>query len=127
MTVKLNLKFLALTLVILITEFAIAYYLKSGFVRYTIGDFLASILVYCALLSVLNIKSITAAIWALSLSFSIEFAQLIGLLDILNIKYIKIASILLGSHFSIADLLAYTLGIITIYFIDITYIKNENN
>ena len=127
MTVKLNLKFLALTLVILITEIAIAYCLKSGFVRYTVGDFLASILVYCALLSVLNIKSITAAIWALSLSFSIEFAQLIGLLDILNIKHIKIASILLGSHFSITDLLAYTLGIITIYFIDITYINNENN
>lgn len=52
MTIKIDTKFLALTLIILLTEIAIAYYLKNGFIRFTVGDFLASILVYCGLKSI---------------------------------------------------------------------------
>ncbi|MEM5540203.1 DUF2809 domain-containing protein [Olleya sp. AS48] len=127
MTIKIDTKFLALTLIILLTEIAIAYYLKNGFIRFTVGDFLASILVYCGLKSIFKIHCIQASIWALAISFCIEFAQLTNLLDTLHLKHNKIASIVLGSHFSIADLVAYTLGIITIYFIDTNYITNENN
>ena len=127
MALKFNRLFSALTVIILITEIAIACFLKDGFIRYTVGDFLASILVYCAIRSCCSTKAVQVAITALIISFIIEFAQLFNLLDLLNLRANKIASIILGSHFSIEDLIAYTLGIITIYFIDITYISNENH
>ncbi|QXP59931.1 DUF2809 domain-containing protein [Olleya sp. HaHaR_3_96] len=127
MTLKFNPLFTLLTFTLLIIEIAIAYFLKDGFIRFTVGDFLASILVYCAIKSIFKMKAIQIAITALIISFTIEFAQLINLLDFLNLRTNKLASIVLGSHFSIEDLIAYALGIITIYFIDITYISNENH
>ncbi|AUC77539.1 DUF2809 domain-containing protein [Olleya sp. Bg11-27] len=127
MTLKFNPLFTLLTFTLLIIEIAIAYFLKDGFIRFTVGDFLASILVYCAIKSIFKMKAIQIAITALIISFTIEFAQLINLLDFLNLRTNKLASIILGSHFSIEDLIAYALGIITIYFIDITYISNENH
>lgn len=127
MTLKFNPLFTVLTVILLITEITIAYFLKDGFIRYTVGDFLASILVYCGIRSFCNTKALRVAITALIISFVIEFAQLFNLLDLLNLRTNKIASIILGSHFSIEDLIAYALGIITIYFIDLTYISNENH
>ena len=127
MTLKFNPLFTLLTFTLLVIEIAIAYFLKDGFIRFTVGDFLASILVYCAIKSIFKMKAIQIAITALIISFTIEFAQLINLLDLLNLRTNKLASIILGSHFSIEDLIAYALGIITIYFIDITYISNENH
>ena len=127
MTLKFNPLFTVLTVILLITEITIAYFLKDGFIRYTVGDFLASILVYCCIRSFCNTKALRVAITALIISFVIEFAQLFNLLDLLNLRTNKIASIILGSHFSFEDLIAYALGIITIYFIDITYISNENH
>ncbi|QCE41847.1 DUF2809 domain-containing protein [Psychroserpens sp. NJDZ02] len=127
MTLKFNPLFTLLTFALLLIEIAIAYFLKDGFIRFTVGDFLASILVYCAIKSVIKMKAIQIALTALIISFTIEFAQLINLLDLLNLRTNKLASIILGSHFSIEDLIAYALGIITIYFIDITYLSNENH
>ncbi|WP_272023494.1 DUF2809 domain-containing protein [Olleya namhaensis] len=127
MTLKFNPLFTVLTVILLITEIAIAYFLKDGFVRYTVGDFLASILVYCAIRSCCSTKAVRVALTALIISFTVEFAQLFNLLDLLYLRANKIASIILGSHFSIEDLIAYAFGIITIYFIDITYISNENH
>lgn len=46
MSLKFNLIFFALTITLLVTEISIAYFLNSGFIRFTLGDFLASILVY---------------------------------------------------------------------------------
>ena len=127
MTLKFNPLFTLLTFALLLIEIAIAYFLKDGFIRFTVGDFLASILVYCAIKSVIKTTAIQIALTALIISFTIEFAQLINLLDLLNLRTNKLASIILGSHFSIEDLIAYALGIITIYFIDITYLSNENH
>ena len=127
MLLKFNPIYLILTVAILLTEIAIAFFIKDGFIRFTVGDYLASILVYCSIKTVIKMRPITAAIIALTISFCIEFAQLINLLDILNLRSNKIASIILGSHFSIEDLIAYTLGIISIYFIDKMYISNYEN
>lgn len=127
MSLKFNPIFFALTITLLVTEISIAYFLNSGFIRFTLGDFLASILVYCAIKTIFKTSTITVAIIALLISFSIEFAQLANLLDYLNLRHNTITSIILGSHFSVQDLIAYALGIITIYFIDINYITTHEN
>ena len=127
MSLKFNPIFFALTITLLVTEISIAYFLNSGFIRFTLGDFLASILVYCAIKTIFKTSTITVAIIALIISFSIEFAQLANLLDYLKLRHNTITSIILGSHFSVQDLIAYALGIITIYFVDINYITTHEN
>ncbi|AXO81430.1 DUF2809 domain-containing protein [Olleya aquimaris] len=127
MSLKFNPIFFALTITLLVTEISIAYFLNSGFIRFTLGDFLASILVYCAIKTIFKTSTITVAIIALIISFSIEFAQLANLLDYLNLRHNTLTSIILGSHFSVQDLIAYALGIITIYFVDINYITTHEN
>ena len=48
MHLKLNKPYLIITISLLITEVLIATYLKTGFIRHTFGDFLATILVYAS-------------------------------------------------------------------------------
>ncbi len=101
-------------IILFITEALIAVYLKDGFIRHTFGDFLVVILVYCFLKSILNYKSYQIALVVFVISFVIEFLQLTSFLELLHLEQNKLAKIVLGSTFSISDLVAYTLGIISI-------------
>lgn len=91
---------------------------KSGFIRHTFGDYLVVILVYCFLRSFSKTKAIYLALITLVISFIIEFLQLTNFLEVLNLQDNTLAKTVLGSTFSISDLIAYTLGVITIYLID---------
>jgi hypothetical protein len=106
--------YFVLFIIILLIEVCIAYFLKTGFIRHTFGDFLVVILLYCLLKSFINIKPITMAIIVLFISFTIEFLQLTPFLEWLNLHDNTLAKTVLGSTFHITDLVAYTLGIITI-------------
>ena len=127
MTLHLNPFYIKLTGALLLIETVIAVFLKDGFIRFTVGDFIASILVYAFFRSFLKRKPINIAILALAISFSVEFLQLFNLLDLLDLRGNKIMTTLLGSHFSISDLIAYALGIITIFIIDLKYMTHENH
>lgn len=101
-------------ILLFIIEALIAKYLKDGFIRHTFGDFLVVILLYCFLKSFLNYKSYQVALVVFIISFLIEFLQLTNFLELLHLEQNKLAKIVLGSTFSISDLVAYTLGIISI-------------
>nr|WP_321236233.1 DUF2809 domain-containing protein [uncultured Psychroserpens sp.] len=118
MTIKFNKSFFASSLTLLSAEICIAAFLTEGFIRHTFGDFLVVILMYCMIKSILKVRSIYIAIAVLAFAFLIEFLQLFQLLQYLNLQENKLAIIILGSTFEITDLIAYTLGIITIYLID---------
>jgi len=118
MTVKFNKPFFASSLLLLSTEICIAAFLTTGFIRHTFGDYLAVILMYCIIRSFFLKKPIYIAIVVLVFAFAIEFLQLFNLLDTLNLRHNELIVIIMGSTFEITDLIAYTLGIITIYLID---------
>jgi hypothetical protein len=103
-----------LFLILFLIEASIAYFLKTGFIRHTFGDFLVVILLYCLLKSFINAKPITMTIVVLFFSFVIEFLQLTPFLEWLNLHDNTLAKTILGSTFHISDLVAYTLGVITI-------------
>ncbi len=119
MKLKFNPYYFIAFLVLFATEICIAIFLKGGFIRHTFGDFLVTILVYCFLRSFIETKPIFMALFVLAFSFAVEFLQLFNLLDVLNLRENKLAVIVLGSTFHISDLIAYTLGVITIFLIDI--------
>ena len=99
-------------------EVLIAVYLKSGFIRHTVGDFLVTILVYCFLRSFIETKAIYIAIVTLVIAFVTEFLQLTDFLEALGLGDNRLANIVFGNSFSIQDLVAYTLGVILIWVVD---------
>ncbi|WP_339893750.1 DUF2809 domain-containing protein [uncultured Algibacter sp.] len=109
-----NKTYLIITLLLFLIEALIAIFLKSGFIRHTFGDFLCVILLYCFFKSFIEGHHFKIAISVLILSFSIEFLQLTNYLELFNLQDNHLANLILGSTFNASDLLAYTLGIITV-------------
>jgi Protein of unknown function (DUF2809) len=118
MPLKFNKIYTLLFISIFIVEVVIAKFLTHGFIRYTFGDYLVVILIYCFLKSFINASSFYIAVSVLLFAFSIEFLQLINLLNMLSLENNHLAKLILGSTFHISDLVAYTLGIITVLIIE---------
>ena len=107
-----------LFLMLLAIEICIAYFLKSGFIRHTFGDFLVVIMLYCFFKSVFNMKPIQIALIVLLIAFIVEFLQLTPMLNWLNLQDSNIAKIVFGSTFHVSDLVAYSLGVLSILIIE---------
>ena len=105
-------------LVIFFIEACIAYFLKTGFIRHTFGDFLVVIVLYCFLKSFLNARPIIMALIVLLISFIIEILQLTPFLELIGLRENHYAKIVFGNTFHISDLVAYTLGVLTIIIIE---------
>jgi hypothetical protein len=112
MKLTFNKNYFLFFILLFLTEAAIAYYLKSGFIRHTFGDFLVVILLYCFFKSFLKSSSVLLAVITLVIAYVTEFLQLTPFLEILGWKHNKMANIIFGNSFSIQDLVAYTLGIL---------------
>ncbi|MEC3907231.1 DUF2809 domain-containing protein [Tamlana sp. 2201CG12-4] len=115
---RLNKTYLTLTLLLFLIEACIAIFLKTGFIRHTVGDFLVVILIYCFFKSFLNINSIKLAVAVFLFALCIELLQLLNILKLLNMEHNKTAILLLGSTFQVSDLVAYALGLILIVAIE---------
>lgn len=118
MKFQFNTKYFIITVLLFIAEVVIAVFLKDGFIRYTVGDFLVVILMYCFLRSFIKTKPLYVAIATLLIAYIVEFLQLVNLLDYLNLRNNKWASIIMGTHFSVEDLIAYSLGVIMVLLLD---------
>lgn len=120
LTMKLtfNITNFAITISLLLVDISIALYIKTGFIRHVFGDFLVVILLFYAFKTIFKWKSITIAITVLAIAYAIEFLQRFNMLTFLHLNNNKLASIILGSTFSVEDLVAYTLGIVTVLIID---------
>lgn len=101
-----------LFLILLFIEISIAIWIKDDFVRPYLGDFLVVILLYCFLMAISRISVLKALFSVLVFSFAVEFFQLINIVKVLQYQPPEIVMIVLGSSFSVWDLLAYTLGLI---------------
>jgi hypothetical protein len=118
MNLILNKTYLSFTVILLSIEILIAVYLKTGFIRYTAGDFLSVIFLYCFFKSFLKANYLKLSIFVLIFAFIIEFMQLINVLKWLNLEQYKLLKIIFGSTFQISDLVAYTFGTITILIVE---------
>lgn len=106
--------YFALTILLFLIEITIALYVHDNFVRPYFGDFLVVILLYCFLRSFLKISVWVAATLVLVFSFAIETAQYFNIVERLGLQSNKIVKVVLGNSFAWMDLLAYTLGILTV-------------
>ncbi len=113
------------SLIIFISLFIIEIIIAktSGFIRHTVGDYLVVILLYYFVKTFVNVAPKKLAVAILIFSFSIEILQYFKLVELLGLQNNKLANIIIGSTFSFGDLIAYTLGIITVYYIENIYQK----
>ncbi|KAF2334984.1 ribosomal maturation YjgA family protein [Flavobacterium daemonense] len=100
---------------------------KISFVPLWIGDFLYSIMIY-ALIRILfpNKKAIQIAILSLLICYSIEFLQLYQAEWIIELRKTLFGRYVLGQGFLWSDMLAYTTGILFIFFIEKIILKYTN-
>jgi len=103
---------------LLTIEIIIARFIEDDFIRPYLGDFLVMILIYCILMSISRISIFKGLIAVLLFSFAVEFFQLINIVKVLQYQPPKVVMIILGSSFSVWDLLAYSLGILFIFSIE---------
>ncbi len=105
-------------LILFSLEILIVLFFEKGFIRFIFGDFLVVIMLYYFLKSFINAKPLSIATWVLLFAFAIEFLQMTNLLSWLNLEQDKLAHLILGNTFEITDLVAYSLGIIGVLFIE---------
>ncbi len=120
---KLNKTYLLIILFLLFTEILIALFLKTGFIRHTFGDYLVTILIYCFVKSFIEINSFKLATLVLVFAFTVELLQLTTILKTLHLHNSHLAKLILGNTFQTSDLVAYTLGIITVLIIELKLLK----
>lgn len=108
--VRFHFRYFLLAAGLLGLEIGIARFAHDRFVRPYVGDFLATILVYCLLKSVWAAPAGRAVAVALLVSYAIELAQLAHLLSWLGWQHARLARLVLGSQFEWGDMLAYSLG-----------------
>lgn len=93
----------------------------SGFIRHTIGDYLVVILLYTLLRTFVKSSVKTMCVITLLIAYFVEFIQLTSFLEFLHLENNYTANIIFGNTFSITDLMAYTLGIITVFCVEFIY------
>lgn len=106
-----NWLYFSLFVLIFVVEVLIAAYLHDGFIRPYAGDFLVVILIYCFVRSFLQAPVVPVAIAVLIFSYLVETLQYFNVVKLLGLEHSRIANIVIGNHFTWADILAYTLGI----------------
>ena len=126
MKLQFNKNYLVLAHTIFLVELAIAFIIKTGFIRYTFGDYLVVILLYAIFRGCTNLSVWASGMVVLLIAYGIELLQLTPFLTYFNLQDSFTAKLILGSTFHMSDIAAYTLGINTVLLIEFYYgnIKN---
>lgn len=106
--------YLLLSLILFLTEVLIAVFVNDRLIRPYGGDYLVVILLYCLVRSFVKAPVVPTALAVLVFSYLIEILQYYNLVAILGLQRSKIARIVIGTGFSWWDMVAYTLGVLTV-------------
>ncbi len=113
-----NQRYFLFAVVLFIIEVLIALYVKDSIIRPYGGDFLVVILLYYLVRTFWNGSTFQVAFGVLVFAYTVEILQYFRIVDLLGLRGNRLAEIVIGTGFSWWDMVAYTLGIIVVYFID---------
>jgi hypothetical protein len=113
-----NLRFFLLTILFFVIEVLIALYVKDDFVRPYVGDYLVVMLIYCAVRTFIKASPVKVAIAVLLFAYLIEVLQYFRIVDRLGLSGNPVAKTVIGYGFEWWDILAYTLGVLTILLVE---------
>lgn len=115
---RFNIGYCILTIIFFIIEILIALYVRDNFVRPYLGDYLVVILVYCAVRTLVKGNVVKIAAGVLLFAYCIEWLQYCNIVTRLGLEQNQLARTVIGTGFEWWDILAYTLGIITVVLIE---------
>jgi hypothetical protein len=118
--------YIVLAHTLFLIELAIAFIIKTGFIRYTFGDYLVVILLYTIIRGCTNLKMWVSALVVLIIAYGVEFLQGTHFLNYFNLENSFTAKLIFGSTFQTTDLLAYTLGMLTVIWAETAIAKFKN-
>ena len=96
---------------LLIVEVLIALFISGGFIRNYMGDVIVVWVIYCFVkIFPVKVSSYITALGVMIFAFIVEFLQYIHIVDILGLGNIKFFRVLIGTSFSVIDLLCYSAG-----------------
>lgn len=113
--------------IIFIVEFMIATKFKHyHFLRGFVGDYLVVILLYTILQAIKPLKPVVAGIMIFLFSVGVEFMQMINPAKLLGFAKGSAGEIIIGSTFSVEDIIMYFCGTVTVVVIDLVIRKRMN-
>ena len=92
--------------------------MNDNIIRPYVGDFLVVILIYCFFKSFQNLSVYTVSMAVLLFAYTVEILQYFKIVDKLSFENSKIARTIIGTSFEWTDMVAYTLGIGLVLFIE---------
>ena len=107
-----------LAVLLFVIELLIALYVDDAIIRPYIGDFLVVILIYCFVRAFFKISVTKAAIITLAFAYMVEFLQYMNFIKTTGLQHSRIANMILGNRFEWIDMIAYTLGVITVLIVE---------
>jgi len=110
--------FLVIALILFVIEVLIALYVRDSIIRPYVGDFLVVIMLYCFVRAFVKISPWKIGVAVLLFSFTIETLQYFKIVDRLGLTNIPIAKTIIGYGFEWLDILAYTIGVITVLILE---------
>jgi hypothetical protein len=120
---KEKIPYLLLTIIsFLFCVFIVLFFSDFPFIRGFLGDAVIVILLFSFIKIFYNIDSLKLSFALIIFSYFIEFTQYLKIIPLLGFKENFLTRIIFGSVFDPFDLLAYTLGGISAYFIDTIFI-----
>jgi len=113
-----NRKYFIIAVIIFFIEVIIALYVKDRIIRPYFGDYLVVILLYCAARAFVELPVLKLCIGVLIFAYFIEWLQYMNIIQVLGLQHNKTANIVIGNRFEWIDMLAYTLGVLSVYLIE---------
>ena len=99
---------------LLVIEVLIAKFVTDSFIRPFVGDYLVMILIYLFSRTWLKGNDRVQILGVLLFCYSVEIAQKFNLVQILGLEQYRLARIIIGTHYDVNDLVAYSLAALTL-------------
>ena len=113
-----NPRYFLFATILFITEILIALFVHDRIIRPYVGDYLVVILIYCAVRTFFQAPVLKVAIGVLLFSYLVEVLQYFKIVDRLGLAENVIAKTVIGYGFEWLDMLAYTLGVMSVVIIE---------
>ncbi|PVD50680.1 DUF2809 domain-containing protein [Terrimonas sp.] len=113
-TLRFNLGYFTLFILLFITEVLIALYSHNSVLRSYIGDVLVVVLIYCFVRSFFNTPVFITAVAVLIFACLVETLQYFKIVHKLGLEHSVWASVIIGTSFSWWDIVSYVAGIIIV-------------
>ena len=118
MTVTFRRGYFLATILLLCIEVLIALFVRDRFIRPYVGDVLVVMLIYCFVRSFLTISTPVAVLLVLLFASGVELLQYLHIVERMGMQHNALLSTVIGTSFSWADIIAYTVGCFFIWIVE---------